>query len=65
MGISGIDSLTYGVADVAASRRFFEDWGLSLLDGATDSAPVLQRADGGTICLRAASDTALPALPPG
>ncbi len=65
MGISGIDSLTYGVADVAASRRFFEDWGLSLLDGATDSAPVLQLADGGTICLRAANDTALPALPPG
>ena len=65
MGISGIDSLTYGVADVAASRRFFEDWGLTMLDGAPDGAPVLQLADGGTICLRAASDAALPALPPG
>lgn len=28
MPITGIESLTYGVDDIAKSRRFFDDWGL-------------------------------------
>jgi catechol 2,3-dioxygenase-like lactoylglutathione lyase family enzyme len=32
MGILGIDSVTYGVADVAQSTRFFEDFGLVALE---------------------------------
>jgi catechol 2,3-dioxygenase-like lactoylglutathione lyase family enzyme len=30
MSIQGIDSITYGVEDLAACRRFFLDWGLQL-----------------------------------
>jgi catechol 2,3-dioxygenase-like lactoylglutathione lyase family enzyme len=31
MSISGIDRVVYGVEDIAASKRFFLDWGLKLL----------------------------------
>src|SRR5687767_4573157 len=30
MSIQGIDSITYGVEDLVACRRFFLDWGLQL-----------------------------------
>src|SRR3989442_3640577 len=30
MSIEGIDSITYGVEDLAECRRFFLDWGLQL-----------------------------------
>ena len=34
MSILGIDQLTYGVDDLATCKRFFLDWGLSLVEEA-------------------------------
>ena len=36
MSVLGIDEITYGVDDLATCRRFFLDWGLKLVEEATD-----------------------------
>ena len=36
MSILGIDQITYGVDDLAICKRFFLDWGLALVEGASD-----------------------------
>lgn len=36
MTILGIDQITYGASDLAACRRFFADWGLTLVQDAKD-----------------------------
>ncbi|HVH84585.1 MAG TPA: hypothetical protein VM713_09740, partial [Steroidobacteraceae bacterium] len=65
MTIQGIDRVTYGVADMAAARRFLSDWGLALVD---EGAPMLrfETLDGGEVVVRAKDDPALPpAIEPG
>jgi catechol 2,3-dioxygenase-like lactoylglutathione lyase family enzyme len=32
MNIQGIDEITFGATDLSACRRFFQDWGLTLVD---------------------------------
>ena len=32
MAVTGIDQITYATDDLALSRRFFQDWGLKLVD---------------------------------
>jgi len=64
-GIVGIESVTYGVVDVATSTRFFEDFGLQLVEhggsGATFVTP-----EQTTILIRGEGDDSLPAaLEPG
>ena len=64
-GILGIESVTYGVADVAQSTRFFEDFGLVALErgasGATFGTP-----EQTTVLVRDAEDASLPsAVEPG
>lgn len=61
MAIDRIEAVTYGVTDVPTCRRFFEDFGLELVEdgagGATFRTPVNQ-----FLHLRPADD---PSLPPG
>ncbi len=65
MGMTGIDAITYGVADMAASRRFFTDWGLALVDE-TPQGLVFTTLDGGEIAIRPTEDPDLaPAIEPG
>ncbi|MDA0352633.1 MAG: hypothetical protein O3A10_10555 [Chloroflexi bacterium] len=64
-GIVGIESVTYGVEDVARSTRFFEDFGLEALErgasGATFGTP-----EQTTVLVRAIEDSSLaPAVEPG
>lgn len=62
MTILRVESLVYGVEDLEAGIRYFEDWGLALADrgahGADFSLP-----SGQTVIVRPANDTALPAAP--
>jgi hypothetical protein len=65
MSIRGVESLLYGVEDLALACRFFEDWGLACRHrgerGADFALP-----DRTTVCLRPIDDHALPApLVPG
>ena len=34
MSVSGIDAITFGASDLATCRKFFSDWGLSLVSEA-------------------------------
>jgi Glyoxalase/Bleomycin resistance protein/Dioxygenase superfamily len=58
MTITGIDALTFGVADLDEAHRFAADWGL-LRD--PDDGSRYTTTDGSEIFVRAASDTDLPA----
>ena len=59
MTITGIDAVTYGVADVARARRFFDDWGLKRVKtGAAES--VLETRDGTQVVLRPRAAKGLP-----
>ena len=60
MTISRVESLVYGVEDVAAGIRYFEDWGLECAErGASGAA--FSMPSGQTIHVRSAADAALPA----
>lgn len=60
MAIVGIDTLIYGVNNIAESTRFFEDFGLVLADG--DNNHSLFRLDEGSkVLLKRISDPSLPA----
>jgi catechol 2,3-dioxygenase-like lactoylglutathione lyase family enzyme len=60
MKITRIESLTFGVEDVAASSRYYDDWGLTgVQSGATGKDYVLP--SGQTVKLRSLSDSSLPA----
>lgn len=59
MGLSGIDAITFGVEDVAESRRFLEDWGLKLVA----EEPTMLRfetRDGSEAIVRPIDDPSLP-----
>jgi hypothetical protein len=59
--IIGIDTLEYGVEDVAESARFFEDFGLPLIgSGAEESR--FQLDEGSTVVIRKLGDARLPRL---
>ena len=59
MAIDRIESVVYGVADIATCTRFFDDWGIERVEagenGATFRTPV-----GQTLHLRRADDPSLP-----
>jgi catechol 2,3-dioxygenase-like lactoylglutathione lyase family enzyme len=60
MTILRIESLAYGVEDIDAGIRYFEDWGLSLVARGTRGAD-FRLPSGQTIQIRQAADKALPA----
>jgi catechol 2,3-dioxygenase-like lactoylglutathione lyase family enzyme len=59
MSITGIDRITHGVEDMEACRRFFLDWGLSLV---SDNAEGLdfETLNGCQVRLRKSDDPSLP-----
>jgi catechol 2,3-dioxygenase-like lactoylglutathione lyase family enzyme len=59
MPIIGIESLVYGVDDVATSTRFFEDFGLVLVDR-SDAHSRFELPEGSSVIIRHISDPALP-----
>ena len=64
MTIERIESLLYGAEDVAASTRFFEDWGLEKVESGAAGA-IFRTPENQTVHIRAADDPALPASPEG
>lgn len=63
--ITGIDRVVYGVEDIALSRRFFLDWGLTLTDEVA-SGLVFETINGSEIHVRRRDDASLPSpLEPG
>ena len=59
MAIVGIESLVYGVNDVARCKRFFDDFGLKARS-ATETLVEFQVEEGSRVILRPASDPSLP-----
>ncbi len=59
MAINGIETVLYGVDDVATSTRYFEDFGLPLL-GKSDVHAHFRLDEGSNVILRAVSDPAIP-----
>jgi catechol 2,3-dioxygenase-like lactoylglutathione lyase family enzyme len=60
MKISRIESLIYGVEDLQAGIRYFEDWGVPLARRSTSGAD-FRLPSGQTILVRQAADKSLPA----
>lgn len=59
MSVLGIDRITYGATDLAACRKFFLDWGLTLV-GERDGALDFECLNGCEVRVRRADDPALP-----
>jgi len=64
MPITRVESLVYGVADIAAGVRYYRDWGLDLVEQGTRGA-VFATPAGQTIRILPHDDRALPAAPDG
>lgn len=64
MTIMRVELLVYGVEDVTAGMRYYDDWGLARADQARSGADYLLPS-GQTIKLRSASDPTLPAAVEG
>jgi len=64
MTILRVESLVYGVEDVDAGIRYFEDWGLAFTERGTHGAD-FALPSGQTLLVRAAKDSALPSAPDG
>lgn len=62
MAILGIESLVYGVEDVALSQRFFEDFGLTL-EASTKAEARFRLPEGSLVVIRAQDDPNLPPSP--
>jgi catechol 2,3-dioxygenase-like lactoylglutathione lyase family enzyme len=60
MKISRIESLVYGVEDLQAGIRYFEDWGVPVVEKRAGGAD-FRLPSGQTILVRRASDPSLPA----
>jgi catechol 2,3-dioxygenase-like lactoylglutathione lyase family enzyme len=60
MAIVGIQTLRYGVDDLAACTKYFEDFGLPLLSRSPTES-VFELEEGSSVALRHISDPALPA----
>ena len=61
MTIIGIESLVYGVDDLALSSRFFQDFGLVLGDSPAGEAVRFRLPEGSSVVLRRHDDPDLPA----
>ena len=59
MSIIGIDTLVYGVEDVATSARFFDDFGLKRNPSAADHVQY-KLPEGSSVVIRHRDDAALP-----
>ena len=59
MNVTNLDSVVFGVTDLAASRRFWTDFGL-VESTAADGATVFSARNGSTVVLRNADDPSLP-----
>jgi catechol 2,3-dioxygenase-like lactoylglutathione lyase family enzyme len=59
MSILGIDRITYGVADAAACRKFFLDWGLKLVHESGDALD-FETLNGCEVHVRGIEDPTLP-----
>ena len=59
MTISRIESLVYGIEDMDAGIRYFEDWGLECLERGADGAHFATPA-GQSVVLKMATDASLP-----
>ncbi|UXJ52017.1 VOC family protein [Pseudomonas citronellolis] len=65
MSVLGIDEITYGVEDLPRCRRFFEDWGLSLVEERADQV-VFETLNGCRVVVAALDKPGLPpAIEPG
>lgn len=60
MAVTGIDQITYSSDDLALSQRFFEDWGLALVDSSSDRR-VFETLNGCRVVVAAADSPELPA----
>ena len=58
MTIMRVESLTYGVEDMAIGTRYYDDWGLPKVDHGTHGADYLLPS-GQTVKLRNAADPSL------
>lgn len=58
MNVTNLDSAVFGITDLAASRRFWTDFGLT--ESSADGATVFSAQNGSTVVLRQADDPALP-----
>ncbi|MEO7404119.1 MAG: VOC family protein, partial [Burkholderiales bacterium] len=59
MPVNGIDSITYGVTDLTATRKFFIDWGLTLAHETADALD-FSTLNGCMVHVRRADDASLP-----
>jgi catechol-2,3-dioxygenase len=59
VSISGIDRVTFGVEDIALSRKFFLDWGLKLVRE-TETSLDFETLNGCEVFVRRSDDAALP-----
>jgi catechol 2,3-dioxygenase-like lactoylglutathione lyase family enzyme len=59
MGLSGIDAVVFGVADMAEAKRFLDDWGTRQVSVAPDRL-VYETRDGGQVIVRPAHASDLP-----
>jgi catechol 2,3-dioxygenase-like lactoylglutathione lyase family enzyme len=59
MAIVGIESLIYGVNDIAKSIKFFDDFGLNKVDE-SDTSATYSLPEGSRVVIRSAADPALP-----
>ena len=65
MSVLGIDEITYGADDLAASRKFFTDWGLCLVDESAKRL-VFETLNGCRVVVASADHPSLPpAMEPG
>jgi catechol 2,3-dioxygenase-like lactoylglutathione lyase family enzyme len=62
MAIQRTEALVFGVDDIAAGTRYFEDWGLEAVERASTGA-VFRTEENQTVEVRGANDAALPAAP--
>lgn len=65
MDFTGIEAVTYGVANMDKARKFFTDWGLKKVKSGK-TATVFETQDGSQVTLRPRGDKSLPkAIQPG
>lgn len=64
MPIMRVESLIYGVTDVDAGIRYYDDWGLEAVERGSQGA-VFKTPSGQTIHLRSTDDSSLPTAPDG
>jgi len=65
MNILGLDTLVFGVDDMAGSRQYLLDYGLDEVSYDPAVGGVFEALDGTSITIRHSNDTSLPPLPPG